>query len=501
MRLSEYADHDAVGLASLVAAGEVAPRELLDLAIEACEAVNPRINAVIATDFERARRAARADLPDGPFRGVPFLVKDLTVEEGKVTTFGSVFFRNFTAETSATMVSRMLATGLISLGRTSTPEFGLLPTTEPTLFGSTKNPWSLDHSPGGSSGGSAAAVVAGVVPMAHASDGGGSIRIPASACGIFGLKPSRGRMPRFPASAADIVSTDLCVSRSVRDTATMLDATHGAVPGDRYFVAPPDRPFAEAVARDPARLRVAYSLHDLRGERLDDDCIAAVESTATLLDELGHEVIEGRPVLDADALADAFLELWAALAANAFELILAEVGRRRIGRAMKRVLGDHRTLRVLARLDERKTGMPAFEPFTRMLVDRSRRLSQGHYLLTDAYLQTTSYELARFFESCDVWLTPTLGSAPVRIGEIDQSVEWEVIREQVERYVPFTPIANFSGRPAMSVPLHWTGNGLPVGSHFLGEPGAEATLLGLAGQLERARPWWNRRPPSSIDAT
>jgi amidase len=495
VKIGEYTGYDAVGLAQLVASGEVTPSELVDTAIDACETVNPTLNAVIAPDYDRARRVAAGPLSDGPFRGVPFLVKDLTIEKGRVTTFGSVFLRDFVAEESATMVERMTATGLVSLGRTSTPEFGLLPTTEPTLFGSTKNPWSLEYSPGGSSGGAASAVSAGIVPMAHGSDGGGSIRIPASACGLFGLKPSRGRMPRYPASAADIVSTDLCVSRSVRDAATLLDATSGPVPGDRYYVPPPNRPFASDVERDPERLRIAYTLRDLRGEPLHPECRAAVESTAQLLEGLGHDVFEDQPGFDADVLTDAFLELWSALAANAFELILEEVGRRRTGRALKRLVGDRGTIRLIAKLDERKSGLSAFEPFTRMLVERSRRLSQGHYLLSDAYLQSVSYDMAAFFERCDLWLTPTLGSPPVRIGEIDQSVEWDVIRRQVERYVPFTPIANFTGRPAMSVPLHWTGSGLPVGSHFFGSQGGEGLLLALAGQLERARPWADMRPP------
>ena len=249
--MNDYLDLDATAMAELVANDEVKPIELVEEAITRIEATNPKVNAVIWRDFEGARAKARGEIADGLFRGVPFLIKDLSLEKGALCTFGSVFFRDFESGMSSAAVERMLGSGLISLGRSNSPEFGLLPTTEPVLHGATNNPWSLEHSAGGSSGGAAAAVAAGMVPMAHASDGGGSIRIPASNNGLFGIKPTRGRTPRFPPVASDYISVDLCVSRSVRDSARMLDVISGALPGAMYWAPDPTVPFREAMHRDP----------------------------------------------------------------------------------------------------------------------------------------------------------------------------------------------------------------------------------------------------------
>ena len=491
----DYLDLDATAMAGLIAADEVKPVELVDEAISRVEATNPHVNAVIWREFETARERARGELPDGLFRGVPYLLKDLALQEGAVCTFGSVFFRDFVSGMSSAAVERMLGSGLISLGRTNSPEFGLLPTTEPVLHGATNNPWSLDHSAGGSSGGAAAAVAAGMVPMAHATDGGGSIRIPASNNGLFGLKPTRGRTPRFPPVAADYISVDLCVSRSVRDSARMLDVISGALPGAMYWAPQPETPFREAMYTDPGSLRVAFATVDLRGRAADPECVHAVEATAQLLEDLGHIVVRDHPPLDPDGLSDAFRILWSAATAGSFELILDAISSKPSGRVARRTLGDWRTMKVLAKLDERKSGLEAFEPFTWDLVAHARDHSAVDLMIALDTLQAISHEVARFTEDFDVMLWPVLATPPARNGWIDQAAGLDSMWDQLERYVPFTPIANFTGRPAMSVPLHWTSEGLPVGVQFVAQFGQEAMLLQLAHQLEQARPWWDRLSP------
>ncbi|NNF10142.1 MAG: amidase [Acidimicrobiia bacterium] len=490
---ADYEQHDAVGLADLVRRRDVHPTELVEAAIARIEDRDPAINAVIRRRFDAARRRA-ADEITGPFAGVPFLVKDLTLDEGEPVAFGSVFFRDYVADTTAALVDRFREAGLISLGRTNTPELGLVPVTEPVLYGPTANPWNHQHSPGGSSGGAAAAVAAGMVPMAHASDGGGSIRIPASACGLFGLKPTRGRTPQRPLSGPDGLPVGLCVSRSVRDSATLLDAVHGAARGDRWHAPSPAGSFAEAARRHPSKLRIAYTIHDFSGSRVHPDTAEAVLSTARLCEELGHEVIEDRPAIDRDQMAASFLLLWEAVPASVFQLILGEADKQAIGRLLRK-LGDWRAIRLIAKLDSRKSGLPAFEPFTWALAKRAHSTRSGELAMAYSNLQAITYEVADFLDRVDVFLSPTLGTPPVRTGAIDQSVDLDDLIDQLVEYVEFTPLANFTGFPAMSVPLHWNGAGLPIGSHFLGRFGEEETLLGLAGQLETARPWWDRRAP------
>lgn len=493
--MKEYDRLDATAMAHLVADAQVKPIELVDEAIRRIESANPKVNAVISTDFERARDAAGGDLPDGLFRGVPFLLKDLALHEGTVCTFGSVFFRDFEPTITSAAVERMLASGLISLGRTNSPEFGLLPTTEPVLHGATNNPWDLDHSVGGSSGGAAAAVAAGMIPMAHATDGGGSIRIPASCTGLFGLKPTRGRTPRFPPIASDYISVDLCVSRSVRDSARMLDVLAGALPGAMYWAPEPAMPFRQAAAADPGSLRIAFATADLRGRGADAECVAAVESAAHLLESLGHVVVPDAPAIDGDQLSEAFRVLWSAATAGSFALILDAISAKRSGRIARRTLGDWRTMKVLAKLDERKSGLDAFEPFTWDLVAHARDHSAVDLMIALDTLQAISHSIAAFTTDYDLMMWPVLATPPMRNGALDQRVGLDAIWEQLERYVPYTPIANFTGRPAMSVPLHWSEAGLPVGVQFVGGFGQEAMLLSLARQLEEAAPWWDRVSP------
>jgi Asp-tRNA(Asn)/Glu-tRNA(Gln) amidotransferase A subunit family amidase len=493
-RFAEYSSYDAVGLAELIERGEVTPSEVVEAAIEQVEQLNPQLNAVINEQYDHARQLAAGGGIPGPFRGVPILIKDLALVEGEVATFGSVFFRDFRPQVTSEYIQRVLAAGFIPIGRTNSSEFGLLPTTEPTLHGPTKNPWSVVHSAGGSSGGAAAAVAAGMVPMAHASDGGGSIRIPASICGVFGLKPSRGRMPRYPASAADYVSTDLAVSRSVRDSAALLDATHGEVAGGAYRVPPPERSFRSAVGADLEPLRIAFSTTDFRGRRVDSECAAAVEAVASILQESGHHVEEALPEVDGQALAEAFFAVWQSLAEHIFTLILAEASQRRFGRVLRRSLGDWRTMKLIARMDKRKSGMEAFEPFTWTLADLSRHRTAAGLEAAKVHLQQVSHTIAGFLDEYDVLLTPALGQPPFRLGQIDQEAKWDDVVEQLFDYVAFTPVANFSGMPAMSVPTFWSREGLPIGTHFMSRSGSERRLLALAGQLERAVQWSQQRP-------
>jgi amidase len=492
----EYGSFDAVGLAELVARGEVTALELVESAASRMDEVNPAVNAVIWDRLDDARAEAGTADQTGPFAGVPILIKDLVVDEGIPVTFGSVFFRNYVGDTRSEFRSRVDDAGFIDLGRTNTPEFGLLPTTEPVLHGPTRNPWDLSRSAGGSSGGAAAAVAAGIVPLAQGSDGGGSIRIPASATGLFGLKPSRGRNPRRPGSSIDYLSVEHALTRTVRDSAAFLDAVHGPVPGDRYWAPPPSAPFAKAVDRDPERLRVAFSTRDFRGDRVHPECEAAVVETAKLLEGLGHNVVEDEPDVDGSLLADAFLELWAALAATGFGLVLdgATELKPKLGH-VRRYAGDRRTMRLISRVDQRDSGKPAFEPFTFELAQRSGSRTQVDLLEAEDALQSIAHATGSFLVDHDVFLTPVLGSPPVPLGRIDQDLPWDEFIEMIFRYVAFTPLGNFAGLPAMSVPLHWTGDGLPVGSHFLGRFGAEETLFSLAGQLDRAKPWADRKPP------
>ncbi len=491
---SEYDAYDAVGLADLVASRKVHSCELVEAAANRIEATNGVINAVIRPTIDTARKRAASTEPSGAFGGVPTLIKDLIINEGEPVSFGSVLFRNYVGETTSVFIDRLRSAGFIDLGRTNTPEFGLLPITEPLLNGPTHNPWALDHSPGGSSGGAAAAVAAGMVPLAQGSDGGGSIRIPASNCGLFGLKPSRGRGPRMPGATSDYLSVELGVSRSVRDSAAMLDAVAGAAPGDQFVAPTPEGPYLTDAARDPEHLSIAFSIHDFRGNRVHPHVEAAVLETASLLERLGHEVTEDIPNIDGDAMSHAFLDVWAGLAGGLFKLVLDTASERASVRRLRSLLGDYRTVQVIAKVDSRDSGMPAFEPFTWALARRSMRQRPADFIAAQTTLQDISHIMGEFLERYDVFLSPVLGSPPLKTGAIDQTRPWDELTETLFRYVAFTPLANFSGLPAMSVPLSWTPDGLPVGSHFQGRFADESTLIRLAGQLERAQPWADRRP-------
>jgi len=477
MSFKDYAEYDGVGLAELVAKGDVSATELVEAAVERIERHNPRLNAVVFEMFDSARSlASDVDTKKGAehsaLRGVPMLLKDLLANcVGAPTRSGSAFVPDTPGVFDSELVTRYKRGGLIPLGKTNAPEFGLLPTTEPLLYGPARNPWNPEHSTGGSSGGSAACVAAGIVPIAHANDGGGSIRIPAACCGLVGLKPTRARNPLGPVlgdALAGLVAEHV-VSRSVRDTAAALDLTAGPAPGDPYWAPPQARPYLEEVSREPGRLRVAMWTQTLEGGPIDPQCVGAVESTARLLDELGHEVVEAPLPIDQASLTDAFLTLWWG------------------GLAMQ--------LDVLGMGAGRPVAEGDVEPLTWAMYERGREISASSFQLAIASLQIASRQIAAFFEQHDVWLTPTLGAPPVRLGTIDsRATDVDAAFAELLDYVPFTPAFNATGQPAISLPLHQGADGLPIGVQFAARFGEEDLLLRLAGQLERARPWHERRP-------
>jgi amidase len=472
----DLATLDATAQAELVRRKQITPAELVEAAIERMERVNPTINAVILRMDDLARAAASGPLPGGPFRGVPFLVKDFLAEyAGVPLTEGTAFLRDQVPAEDSELVRRYKRAGLVTIGKTNTPELAIGPTTEPRLFGPTRNPWDPGRTAGGSSGGAAAAVAAGMVPMAHGNDAGGSIRVPAACCGVFGLKPTRARNPLGP-HYGDIMSglvAEHALTRSVRDSAALLDATAGPDLGDPYWAPPPARPFAEEVGAPPGRLRIAFSTRTLLGAEVHPDCTAAVLDAARLLEDLGHHVAEAMPAIDGE-------RLW-----RAFTTVLAS--------------GFTWAIDDWSRRTARTPTAQLFEPFVWAFTGRGREVSAPEYLLHLQDLQRISRDVARFFVDHDVWLTPMLGEPPVPLGTFafDASTGQDpfALRRRMAAFTPFTYVANVTGQPAMSVPMRWTAANLPIGTQFAGRFGDEATLFRLAGQIETARPWAGRRPP------
>jgi amidase len=485
---------DATAQADLVRRAELSPGELVEAAIARIEKLNPELNAVIAPGFDRAR-ASLAALPDGPFRGVPFLLKDLTAERaGDPYHCGARFLRDagWTSDHDTYLTEKFEASGLVVLGKSNTPEFGSLPTTEPEAYGATHNPWARGRSAGGSSGGSAAAVAAGMVPIAHANDGGGSIRIPASACGIVGLKPSRGRVSFGPdaGEAWGGAAIDGVVSRTVRDSALALDRITGPMPGDPYTAPPPLRPFGSEVGVDPGRLRVGF-VTGIDGVEVHPECVAAAEGAAHLLSSLGQDVEAAGPA----ALDERREFLYH------FGRVVAAHGQ------MTRAAWEERLGR---RLTERDV-----EPGTWYAWRRAAELSSAEYLWSLSWLQDYQRRMARWWRppaaaaaasgvggsrtgrdgvsgGFDVLLTPTLTLPPPPFGWFHDPAEGN---RRVRQYIAFTAPFNITGQPAVSLPLHWTAEGLPVGVQFVGPAWGEDVLVRLASQIEAARPWADRHPP------
>jgi Asp-tRNA(Asn)/Glu-tRNA(Gln) amidotransferase A subunit family amidase len=469
----EYASLDAVGLAERVRSGDVKPTELLEAAIERAEQVNPTINAIVIPMYDEARREAQQGPPDGPFHGVPFLLKDLhLLYTGARTTYGSRLFSDHVADHDSELTARYRRAGLVVFGKSASPEFGITPTTESALFGDTRNPWNLAHSAGGSSGGAAAAVATGVVPAAHASDGGGSIRIPASCCGLFGLKPTRARIPAGPdvGEGWSGMSANHVVSRSVRDRAALLDATHGPAPGDPYHAPAPARPFLEEVGRDPGRLRIAVQTETFNDAVTHPDCVTAAEGAARLCESLGHTV----------------------------ETATLSIDRQALGRATQIIIASNLRATVLDRAAAlgRELREDDLEPGTHAMINMARTAEAADYARAIRTIHGIGRQVARFFEGCDVLLTPTMAAPPLELGKLAlSSSDLANFIDNVGQAIGFTALFNATGSPSASIPLHWNAGGLPIGVQLTGRFGDEATLLRLSSQLEQAQPWFDRRPP------
>jgi len=479
----------------------VTPAEVLEEAIARAERVNPRVNAVVATFHDQARRDAAALPPsDGAFRGVPLLLKDLDAAlAGVPLTGGSRFLTDFRPVRDGTIVERFRRAGTVIFGKTNVPEFGITPFTEPKLFGPARNPWNLEVTPGGSSGGAAAAVAAGIIPVAHASDGGGSIRMPASCCGLFGLKPTRGRTPVGPDHTQlwSGLAIAHVVSRTVRDSAAMLDAIAGPEPTSPYWAPPAARPFAAEVGAPAGRLRIAVARRPFTSSAaIHPDCAAATDDAARLLADLGHHVEEA----DVDYGGDAFARDFFVLVCMEIAVLIARA-EARVGRRVRRgdietntaliaTIGRQQTAVQVAMARDRldaavRNAIAKTEPFDLVLSPTLAMPPAGIGMLAPRGAEAFAH---------DVLIALRLGFLLRLPGAIDAAVR------RVFAFMPFTAVANVSGQPAMSVPLYWNGANLPVGVQLLGRFGDEATLLRVAAQLETARPWADKRPPVHADA-
>ena len=473
MRSDPLDDHDALGLAKLVRDKAVSPAELLDMAVARAEASNPRFNFMAQKHYDYARAAIARGLPKGHFTGVPWLLKDLnTYIAGELTEQGSLYYKGNRATVTSELVKRHERAGLVIFGKTTVPEFGLTGTTESRATGLTRNPWNPDYTSGGSSGGASSAVAAGVIPGAHATDGGGSIRVPASCCGLFGLKPSRGRVPMGPPRSEGWggMAIHHAVTWSVRDSAALLDATHGIERGSRYGAPTSERSFLEEVLRKPGRLRIALNVTTPRGSPVDPECVAAARDAAKLCESLGHHVEEAAPKVDHAALGRAvFTIISASIAADL--------------RAREAATG------IVA-------GPEMIETVTRAFYDMGMKTSGVDFAQANSDLLVAATTVADFMENYDLLLSPTLASPPVKLGILGLSpADVGAYMKAVTEFGPFSALFNQTGQPSMSVPLAMSKAGLPIGVMFSARYGDEATLFRLAGQLERAAPWGGRRPP------
>jgi amidase len=450
---------DGLALAAQVRAGDVSPRELAEDAIRRIESTNPQLNFLVTDCFEQALATEPAD---GPFTGVPMLVKDLNETAGVRTTFSSRAYADYVPRADAAVVRRMKDAGFVVLGKSNTPEFGSTAVTESELNGACLNPWNTERTPGGSSGGAAAAVAAGVLPLAHGSDGGGSIRIPASCCGLFGIKPSRGRVSPAPYVSGSLeLSQSGPLSVSVRDAAAFLDVIAGYEPGDAHWAPPPTRPFLDEVGADPGRLRIAFTVEPPIPREVDGSVIEVARDAAEALSALGHEIVERTPPWVDEVLLSTFAKLW------------------QVGPALYPV-----------------TDTSLFEPLNRALAAAAHETSSVVFAQSVASLQRLARRIVAFWDDVDVVLTPGLGKLPVPIGWVFEPDDpWEQFRRGGE-FTPFTPIVNVTGQPAAMVPFGVV-DGLPVGVHLIGPPAGEATLFRLASQIEEAHPWADRLPSFS----
>ena len=447
---------DALGLAAQVRAGDLSAAELLDDTIRRAEAANPELNFLVTDCFERARATTPAD---GPFTGVPMLVKDLNETAGVRTTFSSRAFANYVPTNDAAVVRRMKDAGFVIIGKSNTPEFGITAVTESDLNGACRNPWNLSRTPGGSSGGAASAVAAGVLPLAHGSDGGGSIRIPAACCGLFGLKPSRGRVSPAPFVSGSLeLSQSGPISATVRDAAAFLDVLAGYEPGDAHWAPPPERPFLDEVGADPGRLRIAFTAEPAVPHPVDPALVGVARAAADALAALGHEVVEATPPWVDEGALSAFAKLWQLTPA-------------------------------LYPVDD----LSQLMPINRSLAEAARETSSVVFAHAVGALQRAARRIVAFWDDVDIVLTPALAMAPPKIGWVfEPSDPWEQFARGGQ-FTPFTPIVNVTGQPAAAVPFAVV-DGLPAGVQMIGPPAGEALLIRLASQLEAAHPWAERLP-------
>jgi amidase len=490
MKLPEYDDWDATEMADKVRNREVSSKELMEAALQRIEARNPALNAVVRTVESRARERLPT-LPDGPLTGVPFLLKDLKLQlAGTVTSNSTRLDESRVAQGTSVLAQRYEDAGLVVLGKTNTPEFGIMGITEPDLHGPARNPWNTDCTPGGSSGGAASAVAARMVPVAHGGDGGGSIRIPASCCGLFGLKPTRGRvsMAPFAGESWSGFVQEHVLARSVRDSALLLDIAAQPTPGEPYAAPAVSRPFIEEVGVDPGKLKIAVTESSLYGTYTHDDCVAAVRDAADLLRDLGHELVEAVPPFPKEEMIRAY-----------FIVVCT---------------GISRFVETTAERAGVKPRAKDFEVPTWLMAQIGWSSSASKLLWAQGTIQRVSRDVAGFFETYDGFLTSTIARPPARVGEmlpsaserfqmrLLQTLSFRPILERAldeiggEKiaYTPNTQLFNQTGQPAMSVPLFWNQEGLPIGVQIAGRFGEEALLLRLASQLEEARPWANRKP-------
>lgn len=471
MKFDEYAACDGLGLAELVRRREVSAAELAQTARAAIDALNPQLNAVIGGISEAAPAGGAA----APFHGVPFLIKDLVLHaQGVPCDMGSRLVAGaFTSSIDTELMTRFRAAGLVTLGRTNTPEFGICSTTEPVLYGATRNPWDLTRSPGGSSGGSAAAVAAGIVPLAHGNDGGGSIRIPAALCGLVGLKPTRGRTPVGPETGLPLhdMGIEFALTRTVRDCAALLDAVQGGAPGDRFTIAPPARPYREELRAPARKLRIAFHSDGGPHAEIDPECRAAVEAVARQCQALGHHVEAAAPQYDRAMFDLVNLRYWTSFVAAAIEGVGAMLGRKPTADKLEACV---------------------WASYQHGLSLRALDLEEA-----DVLANVICRAVASFFQPYDVLLTPVSAAPPIPLGVIDcnraglSAADW---LQHVFRHMPFTALYNLTGQPALSLPLAVSATGLPLGVQLVARYGDEATLFNLGSQLEEALPWAARRP-------
>jgi amidase len=470
--MDDFSEHDGLALAALVAKGEVTPLELVDAAIERIERHNPSLNAVVYKAYDEARKTAQGPLPDGPFKGVPFLIKDLGVPvAGWPRTYGSRFAAGWVDKDDCGLTRRYRESGVVLVGKTNTPEYGITGVTEGGYLGACRNPWNPDHVSGGSSGGAASAVASGMVPLAHASDGLGSIRIPAACCGLVGLKVTRDRTPNLPDgdNYAMGFSVDHVVTRTVRDSAAMLDATGRPEPGAPFEAPHKERPYMEEIERSPGKLRIAWSSETPSGRPIEPQIQAALERTAALLKGLGHEVFEKGLGID-------YRALYTARAPVSGANFAANIAR-------------------LAAMLGREPQEHELEPLTWAALKSGRKVTGEQAFRGWQDLRDLNRKTLMFFEDVDVYLCPVLGTSVPRVGLIDPvAVDPQELNKRQSKAFPYTPPFNFSGQPSLSLPLEMDDDGLPIGMMFTARFADEATLLRLAAQLEKEAPWKGRRP-------